>query len=223
MAVTFDDGPSPYTASLISQFDAAGFNTTLFVNGYSNPQWCIYDSTFVTTLRNALPRHQIASHTFTHQHLPLLSSSTLSTEFDKTDTAMKKILGLKSTFFRPPFGELSSAALTTAASKGFTHAVMWDKDSMDANDNPMTLAQQKAQYTAAFEDSRRGTGGLGHIFLNHDIKEATVRDLVPFVISEAKRTGVKLVTVGECLGVAKSAWYREVGSQGARDSSWTCA
>ena len=100
---------------------------------------------------------------------------------------------------------------------------MWSMDSQDSHPQPFTLAQQKAQYTKAFEATRRGSGENGHIFLNHDIKEATVRDLVPFVISEAKRTGVRLVTVGECLGIAKSGWYRDVGGFGTRDSSWVCA
>ncbi|KAJ3040083.1 hypothetical protein HK097_002650 [Rhizophlyctis rosea] len=211
MAVTFDDGPFEYTQSLINQFNAAGFKTTLFVNG--NNWGCIYS--YASALRSAFQSgHQIASHTWSHSHLPEISQSTLESEFTKVDAALKNIIGRSPTYFRPPFGESNSNVLATAGNFGYTKSILWSVDSFDYEEG-RSMAQKQATY----ENLDRS---IKHIALNHDVHETTVTQLVPYILKWAKDNGVKLVTVGECLGEASSKWYKDVGSFPASSPNLSC-
>jgi peptidoglycan/xylan/chitin deacetylase (PgdA/CDA1 family) len=49
----------------------------------------------------------------------------------------------------------------------------------------------------------------GHIILMHDVIEKTVTELTLQAIELVRSKGFRMVTVGECLGKPKSAWYRE--------------
>ncbi|KAM0814052.1 hypothetical protein AB5N19_14054 [Seiridium cardinale] len=50
----------------------------------------------------------------------------------------------------------------------------------------------------------------GMVALTHDTKFYTTDNLVPHMVAQLKRRGLKGVTFGECLGDPKESWYREV-------------
>ncbi|KAG8713451.1 Carbohydrate esterase 4 protein [Ceratobasidium sp. 423] len=104
VALTFDDGPYVNTRKLVDLLDKNGAKGTWFVNG--NNYGCIYDSTNAASVKYVYDKgHQVASHTWAHQHLSSLSGTTLRNEFTKTNTAIKKITGSEPAFMRPPYGE----------------------------------------------------------------------------------------------------------------------
>ncbi|KAJ3028719.1 hypothetical protein HDV00_010082 [Rhizophlyctis rosea] len=209
LAVTFDDGPANYQQSIIDQFAAAGGKTTFFLNG--NLYRCIYDGAS-TILAAYKAGHQIAAHSWSHQHMTSLSTSQQQSEIKKVDDALAKIIGAKPTYMRPPYGETNSALNEVARQLGYRAMINWDIDTEDWNGK--TPAQSLAKFTSADTS--------GHISLSHENYQSTVQTLLPQIISYAKSKNLKLVTVGECLGESSSLWYKEVGTPKSRDSTWVC-
>ncbi|KDN50983.1 hypothetical protein RSAG8_00612, partial [Rhizoctonia solani AG-8 WAC10335] len=130
VALTFDDGPYVNTRKLVDLLDRNGAKGTWFVNG--NNYGCIYDSNNAASVKYVHDKgHQVASHTWAHQHLTSLSGSALKSEFTKVNTAIKKITGAEPAFMRPPYGEYDNEVREVAGSLG-QKVVIWDFDSGDS-------------------------------------------------------------------------------------------
>ncbi|KAG0369618.1 polysaccharide deacetylase [Gamsiella multidivaricata] len=203
IAITFDDGPSDFTNGLLDILKKKGVKTTFFLNGvnYGN----ITDRADVVK-RAYKEGHQIASHTWSHQDLATLTTSQIKTEMKKLDDAVKKIIGVRPVFMRPPYGSVNDQVLSVLGSQGYK-VVTWDKDTEDWK-HPTDVAKSLKVYTKIF-----GTAGevkkAGHIVLEHDTHELTALSLAPQAIDLAISKGFKVVPVGTCLGVSSSAWYRK--------------
>jgi peptidoglycan/xylan/chitin deacetylase (PgdA/CDA1 family) len=200
IALTFDDGPYNYEASLLNTLEAAGAKATFFVTGtlYN----CIYTQSKV--LKQAFAAgHQIGSHTWDHKNLDTQSAADVTTEMTKLEVAFANILGIKPTYMRPPSGATSSTMQTVLKGLGY-RIVKWDIDSNDWN--KYTPAQSEAKFT--------GAGSGNHIALMHEPVQTTSQTLAPWVINWAKGKGLKMVT--ECLG--DDSWYVNVTSKSTSTS-----
>lgn len=119
--LTFDDGPSPYTQSILDTLARHNAKATFFVLG-----------------RNAQGRgdllhamfdagHGVASHTYNHPSLPALNRR----QFDSELAATAAVLGdLDHGCLRPPYGALNKTARTAATEDGY-RLVMWTIDPRD--------------------------------------------------------------------------------------------
>jgi len=195
---------------IINQFDAAGGKATFFVNGFNYD--CIYDQANV--LLSAYRKgYQIGSHTWAHDDITTLTSSQLTADANKLRTAFVKILGANPTYFRPPYGSYNAGNVATLGTFGFRKFVLWDIDSGDSIGS--SIAQQQSQYNSA-------STGTSHIFLQHETHQSTVQQMVPFIINWAKSRGLKMVTVGQCLGDPQSNWYNSITTPETRNPTWTC-
>ncbi|KAJ1544721.1 hypothetical protein HK096_007200, partial [Nowakowskiella sp. JEL0078] len=132
--------------------------------------------------------HQIGGHSFTHPHLPTLNTSDVISEISKTESSIKKIIGLSVAMMRPPFGESSDQTLKAIHSLGQI-AVNWNIDSNDW--------QLKDPYIA-FDQFLKPGGSRGYISLQHDRHETPEK--VDSIIKLAKSRGFQLVTMADCLG-----------------------
>jgi len=210
VALTFDDGPYQWHEEVAQMLNQAGAKGTFFVNG--NNYDCIYDNSVASQLLQSFQEgHQIASHTWSHPHMTQISSSQLSGELSKIDTALQKILGVKSAFLRPPYGEYNDAVRNAVGNNGQS-IVTWDFDSGDSVG--ATAAQSKASYDSVFAQKPSNL-----LALNHETVDSTVHDVLPYVLSKYGNSGYDFVTVAECLGMSA---YTSQGSPGTRDSSWQC-
>ncbi|KAG8747567.1 Carbohydrate esterase 4 protein [Ceratobasidium sp. 414] len=210
IAFTFDDGPYIYNKKIVDTLTANGAKGTFFVNG--NNYGCIYDQGNVDRLKYAYGKgHQIASHTWSHAHLTQISSSQLTSEFTKTNTALKKTLGIEPAFMRPPYGEYNSKVQNEAGKYGQS-VVIWDFDSGDSVGK--TASQSKNLYKSLI-----GKNPNNVLTLNHETYASTANDVLPYAIQLFKAKGYKMVTVAECLGQSP---YKSTGSPGKRDSTWKC-
>ncbi|GLB40769.1 putative carbohydrate esterase family 4 protein [Lyophyllum shimeji] len=209
-ALTFDDGPSVYLQELSDTLVAAGVKATFFVNGQNYD--CIYNSGPAQRLKHAYDAgHQVASHTWSHAHLTQLGKDQLDAEFGRTEEAIHRITGAAPAFTRPPYGEYNALVLDVAAAHRQT-LVTWDFDSGD------TTGKTAAESNEAYDElAARHPSTI--LALNHDVKEQTVRVVVPHAIFTLQKAGYKLVTLAECLG--REA-YLDAGAAGARDAQWRC-
>jgi peptidoglycan/xylan/chitin deacetylase (PgdA/CDA1 family) len=216
VALTFDDGPSIYLKSIVDQFVAAGGKATFFHNG--DNYGCIYDSDNVAGLRYAVAAGmQIGSHGWYHYDLVPLSDDFILTGIAaRLQTAFGRILGYSPLYMRVPYGSYDDRVLDVLQKAGFQKMVMWDVDPADYSGS--SLAQQRAIFNAA-------STTVSHVVLNHDPLQHTAQQQVPFMIQWARDRGLRMVTVGECLGeTSSSQWYVPYGNgqPGVRDSTWTC-
>lgn len=190
VAITFDDGPYQWTRTIVDTLDAAGAKGTFFVNG--NNFGCIYSGSNPSNLRYAYAQgHQIASHTWSHPHLPSLSTSQIRTECTKINGAIQDIIGVIPAFIRPPYGEYNQNVEDVADELGQT-IVTWDFDSGDADG--VSAAQSETAYQELAQSQPNNV-----LTLNHETHVSTVNDVLPSILQAF--AGYNFVTVAECLGM----------------------
>lgn len=209
VALTFDDGPYQWLNQISDTLTSAGAKGTFFFNGAN---WgCIYDETLAASVKYAYDAgHQIASHTWNHNHLATLDEASLQTQFSLTENAINKITGASTAYTRPPYGEYNELVQQVAAARGQTLA-NWDFDSLD------TTGATGAQSLQAYRDLI-ATHPSSILTLNHEITQSTV-EILPQVIEELQAAGYTLTTLAECLGESP---YISVAEPQPRDASWTC-
>lgn len=192
VALTFDDGPSPYLRAVVDSLSAVGGKATFFLNGQNF--YNIFDPEPSANLMYAVQNgHQVASHTWSHAHLTSLSRDQIVEELKKVDDAIQQIAGVRPAFMRPPYGEYNELVLDVAREEGQT-VVIWDFDSGDSMG--ASPDQSKAAYDTAAQSFPKSL-----LALNHDTHETTATVVAPHAIQVLTQAGYKLVTVAECLGL----------------------
>ncbi|RKP25870.1 hypothetical protein SYNPS1DRAFT_2839, partial [Syncephalis pseudoplumigaleata] len=196
VALTFDDGPSPYTPLLLDELERENVLATFFVLGdqLSNAQLGQH------TKRALEKGHQIASHTMKHLHLPTLSDAALRAEVQHAEESINRTIGQVPNYIRPPFGELNENNTRVLNDMGYV-IVDWNVDS-----NDWRYTAQPRLHHLAFDyvvgNITRAATNSGFIVLQHDIHLFSVR-LVPEIIRRIKARGLKFTTVADCIGMPK--------------------
>ncbi|KAF8709516.1 Carbohydrate esterase family 4 protein, partial [Rhizoctonia solani] len=191
-AITFDDGPYLWTRNIVDKLDAAGAKGTFFVNGINFG--CIYSGNNPSNLKYAYDQgHQIASHTWSHPHLPSLSPLETENELTKINDAIVSITGAFPAFIRPPYGEYSQTTQQVAGKLGQT-IVTWDFDSGDTAG--VSAAQSAEAYRNLVASTPRSV-----LTLNHETHSSTANELLDEMIQIFQGAGYSLVTVAECVGM----------------------
>lgn len=176
VALTFDDGPSIYTKDILDQLEKYNAHATFFVVGNRV-------SGYASTVRRAYQLGcEIGNHSWSHPNLASVSVKTMKNEIDKTDAAIKKVIGKKSALLRPPYGAVDSD-VKQYAGKPLIH---WSIDTLD-----WSTRNSSKTISAVLNNVRDGS-----IVLMHDLYAATrtaAVSLIPKLISR----GYQLVTVSE--------------------------
>lgn len=185
IALTFDDGPDPqYTPQILDILRQYRVKATFFCIGHQATR-----SPHIVKQEFDMG-HNIGNHTWTHPDLALLSATDVLSEICRTSDALEEATGVRPTFFRPPYGSLSSQVLVQTHHLGIT-TIMW-------ND----LAQDWARPGTNFIIHR--TLSLiqnGSIILMHDgggDRSQTVKAL-PAIIGSLQNRGFQFVTVKQIL------------------------
>ncbi len=179
VALTFDDGPGPYTARLLNCLEENGAKATFFMVGTSVPKYAS------TVKRMAEMGCELGSHSYSHPQFTLLSDSQIRQECSKAADLIKAASGQKPTVFRLPYGDGASDSRVLKAIG--LPSIYWSVDPRDwANtENP--------QHTV---NAVLGTVKDGDIVLMHDIHASSVtaaETIIPALI----RRGYQLVTVSQ--------------------------
>jgi len=116
----------------------------------------------------------------------LLSSSDISTQINLTSDVIQKTIGVRPTFFRPPYGVFNSSVLTQANLLGLT-TVIWNDEARDWLRPGIDVISSRIL----------GLAGNGAIVLLHDgggDRSQTVAAL-PTIITTLQSQGYKFVTL----------------------------
>jgi peptidoglycan/xylan/chitin deacetylase (PgdA/CDA1 family) len=183
VALTFDDGPSPYTDRLLQVLKNSDSKATFFLIGNkvaANPGGA---------KRIADAGMEIGSHTWEHPNMTTIPAEDIAGQFSKANDAIAAATGRTPTLYRPAGGLSNDAVRQTAGRFGLAE-ILWDVIPFDwANDSN----------TAATRSVLMRQIKPGSVVLFHDTYSSTV-DLVYQFIPVLKANGYHLVTVSELLG-----------------------
>ena len=184
VALTFDDGPGPYTAKVARILQRAGAGATFFelggqIAGNSATVRAVADAGF-----------EVADHTQTHPRLPGLSPAAQRAQVDDAAAMLRNTGVDPAPLFRPPYGVTDRSTRAYVRSRGLL-MVLWSVDTSD--------------YTRPGVNAivRRALAGAkpGAIILMHDgggDRSQTVAAL-PRILKGLKRKGLQPVTVTKLL------------------------
>lgn len=180
IALTFDDGPSPFTTpKILDSLKRRNMKATFFLVG----QMVQHREKIVQ--RIVAEGHDLANHTNSHSMWPNAAKAAM--ELDLPAKRIKDAVGFTPQLFRPPYGNLK-ATTTALARKRMMPIIYWTGTGGDtATHSPQRVAN------AAIAGIRPGA-----IILLHDIQPHTMR-AVPAILDAAKKKGFTLVTVSELL------------------------
>ena len=183
VALTFDDGPTPYTAQVLDVLKREGVKATFFLCGESARR----HPDLVRRIRDE--GHVIGNHTWSHPWLYLMPESGIASEIDRTQDELERLTGRRPTLFRPPYGVRWFSLWPLLRERGLT-MVMWNDRAYDGRYDADGVAR------AALSGLRPGA-----IVLLHDGFEgrpdseadraATVKAL-PAIIRGARAAGYTL-------------------------------
>jgi peptidoglycan/xylan/chitin deacetylase (PgdA/CDA1 family) len=128
VALTFDDGPSIWTARLLDVLRAKGVHATFFVIGQDAQR-------YPALLREAAAQgHLIGNHTWDHAYPNAVrggwSSSYLADQLARTSAVVQGATGQVVCWFRPPGGNLPKTVLPASKRLGMS-VVLWSVDPRD--------------------------------------------------------------------------------------------
>jgi peptidoglycan/xylan/chitin deacetylase (PgdA/CDA1 family) len=124
VALTFDDGPSPYTSGILAALTQRGVPATFFVVGYE----AAASPDLVRAEVNA--GMSVEDHTWDHADLTRLNPAGIDSELQSTADAIQAASGRRPTCFRPPYGATNNTVIGAAARLGLTQ-VLWNVDPSD--------------------------------------------------------------------------------------------
>ena len=99
VALTFDDGPSPWTEQMLDLLAYHDGHATFFALG------CLVASgDRNATLRRVVDSgSEVGNHTFSHPSLPTLDDASIHDEFERAGAVIEGALGTKLRYWRPPY------------------------------------------------------------------------------------------------------------------------
>lgn len=124
VALTFDDGPGPYTRDTVATLRRAGARATFFFVGKRLREGWIRPE-------EVLAVGAVGNHSWNHVSLAGGDGSLLSEEIDATTAALEERMSTPVTLFRPPYGARDDASAAHVADRGMIE-VLWTFDSGDS-------------------------------------------------------------------------------------------
>ncbi len=185
VALTFDDGPGPYTRLMIDKLRKHGLRATFFVVGRNIP--LVSTAGGSSIVREERTIGAVGDHTFTHPLLTALSPSQAEGEIVRTQRALARASGGPVFLFRPPYGAHDARIDAIARAHGLLQ-ILWTVDSRDS------LGASYAQI------ERNVISGLrpGAIVLMHENHGQTVRAMLS-VFAALQRRHLRAVSVPQLL------------------------
>ena len=186
VALTFDDGPGPYTEQILDVLRANGARATFFVVGNRV-------AAYPQVVKDIVAQgSEIGNHSWSHPSLAQLNEQQIREQLQWATDEINKYAGVKPTLLRPPYGELNDTALKIIKEKNMP-VITWSLDTLDWK----TRDAQKT-YQAIMNSVRDGC-----IILCHDIHKETAQAMTT-VIPDLLKKGYQLVTVSEMLTLVNS-------------------
>ncbi|MFR9794364.1 polysaccharide deacetylase family protein [Streptomyces sp. MS06] len=193
VGLTFDDGPSGTTSTLLATLRQNNLRATMFNEGR-------YAAAHPSLVRAEVDAGMwVGNHSYTHPHLTQLSQAQMDSEISRTQQAVADAGGGTPQLFRPPYGETNATLHSVEARYGLTE-IIWDVDSQDWNGAGTDAIVQAA-----------GRLTNGQVILMHDWPSNT--------IAAIPRIAQGLAARGLCAGMISPLTGRAVAPDGGTGGS----
>jgi peptidoglycan/xylan/chitin deacetylase (PgdA/CDA1 family) len=196
VALTFDDGPSPFTDRLLQILADNDAKSTFFLIGNK------VAANTAGAKRIADAGMEVANHTWEHPNMTTIPPELIGSQIAKANDAIASATGQRPKLLRTAGGVINDKVLAAAKQQGMAD-INWDVVPFDWINDSNTAATAYMLKTQIKP---------GSVVLFHDTYSSTV-DVVYQFIPVLKANGYHLVTVSQLLGP------REPGSTyGSRDN-----
>jgi len=196
VALTFDDGPSPYTDRLLQILNQNDAKSTFFLIGNkvaANP---------AGAKRIADAGMEVANHTWEHPNMTTIPPEDIGSQISRANDAIQAATGQRPKLLRTAGGLINDNVLAAAKQQGMAD-INWDVIPFDWMNDSNTAATRYMLMTQIKP---------GSVVLFHDTYSSTV-DLVYQFIPVLRANGYHLVTVSQLLGPCEPG-----SSYGSRDN-----
>lgn len=181
IAITFDDGPNPYTERVLDILKANNIHATFFCIGSQIEK---YPEIFKRIIAE---NHIVGNHSYSHSNkIGLFSKAEMISEIKRTDEIIFSHSGKKSNYYRPPFG-VTNPNIAKALKVTKHRVIGWNIRSLD------TKIQSEGKILKRIKKRL----SPGSIVLLHDTSEKTVRVLEQLlvILSENQYEAVTVETL----------------------------
>ena len=187
IALTFDDGPSQYSAAILDILKDKGVKATFFDIGQSATEMPEVEK------RMAAEGHQVASHSNTHPDMTSLDKDAMRADISAGIEAIHNASGVDTKNFRAPYGAWGVTQWQEASDLIDTN-VFWDIDTLD----------WKKPGANAIHDAVVQGAHNGAIALMHDGggERSQTIEALPRIIDDLKAQGYSFVTIDELIKMA---------------------
>jgi len=186
MALTINvDWGEEYIPAILDSLDQGKARVTFFVTG----RWAKKNSELLKKM--ASRGHQIENHGYSHPHPDQLSVGANQEEIKKTESIIEGIIGLKTHFYAPPYGEKGVSGLRAADELGY-QTILWTLDTVDwrADSTPEIIVKRIVNPAIRFGIK---PNKLGAVVLMHP-KANTVKAL-PVILDQLAQEGFSFQTL----------------------------
>ena len=176
VAITFDDGPGPYTNKLLDILNANKAHATFFMLGNNLEK---YRSVVLNVYNSG---NEIGYHSYAHTNFKRQDIATIKSELDQSNAILKSITGTTFSLIRPPYGSLNSK-IKEELDASF---ILWSVDTED-------WRHKDGEYLLNYVLEHIYPGA---IILFHDIHISSVdamAKILPYLYAE----GYQVVTVSD--------------------------
>jgi peptidoglycan/xylan/chitin deacetylase (PgdA/CDA1 family) len=179
IALTFDDGPGPYTEQLLRTLADHNTHATFFMVGTQV-------QSYPDVVRDiAAQGHQLGNHSWNHDQLTALGAQAAADNITRTNNLITETTGVAPRVMRPPYGETNQSTINAVGMP----EIIWSVD-------PEDWKYRDSDYVA---DHVIRHADRGDIVLMHDIHQTTV-NAVPRILDSLQSQGYTLVTIDTLLG-----------------------
>lgn len=180
VALTFDDGPGPYTPRALRKLSARADKATFFIVGRNVAR-------YPGAVQRELRHDAIGDHTWTHPLLTTLAPARAESEMARTQSLLVRVSGAPVQLFRPPYGGRDRTIDAIARRLGMVE-VLWTVDSADS----LGASYARIEHNVI--------AGLhpGAIILMHENHGQTIRAL-PTILPAITARHLRAVTLPELL------------------------
>ncbi|KAF9906907.1 hypothetical protein EC991_011470 [Linnemannia zychae] len=200
VAYTFDDGPYIYNDQLLSILKKKNVTATFFLVGQMVNKTLQQQGSLKKMLEHG---HQLASHTYTHSNLDLMTEAEMKSEVSRTSDVMFANSGVRPRYMRAPEGRCADACTKVMKELGLVISY-WNVDTNDwrhVGEKTPALAVQKSMEElnkVIVAESNPATDSF--ILLQHEIHQFSVENLADVVIDAILKKGYRFVSMEECIG-----------------------
>jgi len=167
---------------MLSTLQEKGVRCTFFIGG----SWAAENHDLLRKLHQ--DGHELGNHGYHHKSPSTISDERNREEILVTERLIESIVGVRTTLFAPPSGDVNKKVASLASEMGY-RTVMWTQDTIDWRDQDVDLIVKRATARAA----------NGNLVLMHPT--LATRQALPKIIDRLRELGYNLTTVSNTI------WY----------------